>query len=36
MRIDSHLGDERLGLQEVARDFARESEGRTMPLQHQN
>jgi hypothetical protein len=28
MRIDFHLGDERLALPEVARDCARESEGR--------
>jgi hypothetical protein len=36
MRIDFRSGDERLAMQGVALDFARESEGRTMPRQHQN
>jgi hypothetical protein len=35
MKIDFEV-DERLALKEVARDFARESEGRMMPLQDQN
>jgi hypothetical protein len=36
MMIGFNLGDERLALREVARCFARESEGRMMPLQYQN
>ena len=36
MRIDFRSADERLAMQGVALDFARESEGHTMLQQHQS